>query len=85
MKREDKLPRWLLRSSSNALLPSVGFHRDSIPRAIPVGGNSSYAFVSTGIHVFGNSAMYGQDFHVCVGNPWDPECMGGNNEADHCE
>lgn len=93
-------------------------NEDSIPAAIPFNGkylangtvsDSEYAFVGTGIHVYGSgNPMYGQHFgelpplapsrcvprylmltcvpsltDVCVDNPRDARCAGGNNEADH--
>lgn len=66
-------------------------NEDSIPTAIGQGYNvtsgltANYTFVDTGIHVFGTSSMYGQDFYVCVDAPIDPRCHGGNVESDHCE
>lgn len=66
-------------------------NEDSMPTAIGQGYNvtsglvANYTFVDTGIHVFGTSSMYGQDFYVCVDAPTDPRCHGGNVEADHCE
>lgn len=55
--------------------------------------NSSYAFVNTGIHVWGNNStretamgtanMYGQNYNICLDDREDARCAGGNNEADH--
>lgn len=75
--------------------------RDAIPATIPYGGKylsngstaiSDYAFVGTGIHVYGNRSstpglgsanMYGQNYDVCMDSTTDPRCAGGNSEADH--
>jgi hypothetical protein len=56
-------------------------HDDSVPTMLPI-GDSQYQFVSTGIHVYGWSAMYGQQFTVCENWPDNPECMGGSTAAD---
>ncbi|KAI5480233.1 protein of lipase, class 3 family [Pseudohyphozyma bogoriensis] len=57
-------------------------HNDSAPASIPIGGNSSYTFVNTGVHLFGSNPMYGQDYAVCY-DPSEAECGGGDSEADH--
>ncbi|KAH8921854.1 hypothetical protein BT69DRAFT_1351315 [Atractiella rhizophila] len=58
---------------------------DSIPASIPLAeaDEDGYAFVSTGIHLFGTNPMYGQDFVVCEGDTTDSRCAGGDSEADH--
>lgn len=77
-------------------------NRDAVPAKIPYHNkrmpdgtlsNSSYAFVNTGIHVWGNNSiretamgtanMYGQNYNICLEGREDPRCGGGNNEADH--
>jgi len=56
-------------------------NNDAVPTWI--GKVDDYTFVEQGFHIFGTNSTFGQNYYECGFNIDDPNCLGGDNEADH--